>query len=94
MSTQTTAPDKPEHFWGCHPEDGASAREAPSDAAKAGEPEPCWHCTTMTSRGCLCDDCVTDSDVIPPTAMYHCPTCGRWWAYMQPRITTLIFPGL
>ena len=70
------------HFPGCHPEDaedprGDKPREEIEDA------EPCWHCGTLTARGdCGCADCWDGADYIPPSAVYHCPACKRWWAYM------------
>jgi hypothetical protein len=80
-----------EHFKGCHPDDG----EAP-DKAEGHEPaqtEDCWHCATPTPRGCTCPTCWEDQDNIPPEAVYHCVLCGRYWAYMYLRVTTLAFPG-
>ena len=83
--------DCPGHFPGCHPEDAEAARDD-SDAPKGLDTENCWHCGTPTSRGCHCDDCIDASDYIPPAAIYHCPTCGRWWAYMTGlNITTITF---
>jgi hypothetical protein len=69
-----------EHFPGCHPEHAESAdRVAPEQITDV---EPCWHCGTPTTRGgCACLDCQDDT-YIPPSAMYHCPTCRRWWAWM------------
>ena len=70
-----------EHFLGCHPEDGEAPEQA--DGAEVGlSEEACWHCRTMTPRGCHCPECLDGADYIPPTASYHCPTCGRWWAWM------------
>jgi hypothetical protein len=67
------------HFPGCHPEDAEAAREAPNPIP---DTEPCWHCGTPTTRGtCYCADCM-DEDYIPQSAVYHCPLCARWWAYM------------
>jgi hypothetical protein len=78
-----------EHFPGCHPEDAEDPRESPGTPA---ETEDCWHCGTPTPHGCDCADCWKDADVISPTAIYHCPTCGRWWAYMTGlNITTITF---
>lgn len=78
-----------EHFKGCHPEHEHSPRNAtPPDPQEA---EECWHCATPTTRGCDCYECWDSADDVPPDAVYHCSTCGRWWAYMQPRITTIVF---
>lgn len=79
-----------EHFPGCHPED-AEAPDTPGHKPVAGQPENCWHCGTETPQGCHCPDCLDNADYIPPTAVYHCPLCKRWWAYMIPRITTITF---
>jgi hypothetical protein len=72
-----------EHFRGCHPEHAESPDRV--EPAEIRETEPCWHCGTLTTRGrCAdpwCEDC-QGNDYIPPSAMYHCPTCGRWWAWM------------
>jgi hypothetical protein len=78
-----------EHFPGCHPEDATDPRESPKEPA---ETENCWHCGTPTPRGCNCWDCQDAADYIPPTAIYHCPVCKRWWAYMTGlNITTITF---
>jgi hypothetical protein len=79
-----------EHFRGCHPED-AQAPETP-DGYEPQETEDCWHCGTPTPRGCSCAECWESADYVPPTAIYHCPACGRWWAYMTGlNITTIEF---
>ena len=78
-----------EHFTGCHPED-AEAPEPP-EGYKRQETEDCWHCGTPTRRGCNCADCWEGSDYVPPSAVYHCRTCGRWWAWMTPVITKITF---
>jgi hypothetical protein len=79
------------HFPGCHPEDARDDREA--DPATVGQPvENCWHCGTPTPRGCTCDDCRDAADYIPPSAIYDCPLCRRWWAWMTGlNITTITF---
>ena len=78
------------HFPGCHPEHDADPRETP--AGEIQQIEPCWHCSTPTERGaCRCPDCL-DESYIPQTAMYHCPTCRRWWAWMTGlNVTTITF---
>lgn len=81
--------DAPEHFIGCHPEHEHGDRQPASHAG--GEPENCWHCGTLTPRGCHCPDCLDGMDYVPPDASYHCPTCGRWWAWMTPVITEITF---
>ena len=69
------------HFPGCHPEDAEGRRELP-EGGQIEDTEACWHCGTLTERGaCRCFECF-DSDYIPPSAVYHCRTCGRWWAWM------------
>lgn len=79
-----------QHFKGCHPEDEHSPRTPPPDYGQ--EVEACWHCGTLTTRGeCGCYECWESADDVPPDVVYHCPTCGRWWAYMMPRITTIVF---
>jgi hypothetical protein len=78
------------HFPGCHPEHDEDQRKTP--AGDIQETEACWHCETPTSRGCNCADCLDGADYVPPTAAYHCPTCGRWWAWMTGlNITTIKF---
>lgn len=86
MSTETE-----EHFIGCHPEhEHAPQRDRP--VSEIPDTEACWHCGTLTTRGaCNCSDCWDNADYIPPSAVSHCPTCGRWWAYMIPRITKITF---
>jgi hypothetical protein len=79
-----------EHFPGCHPEheEGTS----PGHGYQPAETEECWHCGTPTPRGCNCSECWENSDYIPPTAAYHCKTCGRWWAWMTGlNVTTITF---
>ncbi|HEV2376195.1 MAG TPA: hypothetical protein VGS19_29000 [Streptosporangiaceae bacterium] len=78
-----------EHFHGCHPEDEQDQRPSPEAPA---DTERCWHCRTETTRGaCRCADCL-DGEYIPQGAIYHCPVCGRWWAYMTGlNITTITF---
>ena len=79
------------HFPGCHPEDTTDPREVP-EGYEPGGPEDCWHCGTETPQGCQCWDCMDNADYVPPTAAYHCPTCGRWWAYMTGlNVTTITF---
>ena len=82
-----------EHFPGCHPEDAEDSRELP-EGEQIKDTEPCWHCGTPTTRGtCGCGDCCYD-DYIPQQAMYHCPTCKRWWAWMTGlNITEITFGG-
>jgi hypothetical protein len=84
------------HFPGCHPGDAEDTREVP-DGYQPAEVEPCWHCGTPTPHGCGCADCVygDGAKYIPPSAIYHCQTCGRWWAWMTGlNITTITFePG-
>jgi len=79
-----------EHFPGCHPEDAEASREAPTPIP---DTEPCWHCGTATAHGgCGCWECMDTADCIPPEAIYHCPVCMRWWAYMTGlNITTITF---
>jgi hypothetical protein len=80
----------PKHFPGCHPEDARSDDEA--DTATAGQlVQACWHCGTLTPRGCSCLECQDGADYVPTSAVYHCPACKRWWAWMLPRITTITF---
>jgi len=80
-----------EHFPGCHPEHAEDRREVPPAAIE--DTEPCWHCGTPTTRGeCRCPDCWDSADHIPVSAIYHCRTCGRWWAWMTGlNITTITF---
>ena len=78
------------HFPGCHPEDAEDLREVPK-GYKPQETEDCWHCGTPASRGCNCADCWEGADYVPPSAVYHCPVCGRWWAWMTPVITEITF---
>lgn len=70
-----------QHFKGCHPDD-EQAPETPDHTVQ--ETEPCWHCQTMTTVGaCGCAECYgPGSEYVPASATYHCPLCGRWWAYM------------
>lgn len=69
-----------EHFKGCHPDDDR-APETPGHEPQ--QTEPCWHCGTPTERGvCGCYECWDGADYVPPSAVHHCSTCGRWWAYM------------
>ena len=70
------------HFPDCHPEDSEDPRPSkPADQIQ--DVEPCWHCGTPTERGsCRCWDGPCDDEYIPQSAIYHCKTCGRWWAYM------------
>ena len=70
-----------DHFPGCHPEDAEDPRETPS-GYEPRDTENCWHCGTAASLGCNCADCAGEADYVPPSAVYHCPTCGRWWAWM------------
>jgi hypothetical protein len=80
-----------EHFPGCHPKDAEDRRELP-EGEQIRDTESCWHCGTPTTRGvCRCADCLYD-DYIPPGAIYHCPTCKRWWAWMTGlNITSITF---
>jgi hypothetical protein len=78
------------HFPGCHPEDAEDQREVP-EGYEPQETEACWHCVTTTTRGCNCADCWEGVDYVPPSAVYHCPTCRRWWAWMWPVITEITF---
>jgi len=70
-----------DHFPGCHPEDAEAPRETPGGYTPQ-ETASCWHCGTATARGCNCADCWDGADYVPPSAVYHCPVCGRWWAWM------------
>jgi hypothetical protein len=80
--------DLAEHFPGCHPEDAEDRQKKP--LGELGGVEDCWHCGTPTSRGCNCADCWDGADYVPPSAIYHCPTCKRWWAWMTGlNITTI-----
>jgi len=78
-----------EHFIDCHPED----EEAPAtpEGYEPAETEKCWHCAAPTKKGCNCADC-WESD-IPPSGIYHCAVCGRYWAYMQLNVTTITLKG-
>lgn len=78
-----------EHFIGCHPRDGKAP--ATPEGYEPRETEACWHCGTPTSRGCGCGDCEDAADVMPPTAVYHCRRCGRWWSYMRLNVTKITF---
>lgn len=81
-----------EHFLGCHPEhERAEDDEQPAEQRQPVE--PCWHCGTPTPHGCDCSECWENAHYVPPGACYHCPTCGRWWAYMTLNVTTITFPG-
>lgn len=77
------------HFYGCHPEHEQGSQvpgHEPQDV------EECWHCGTPTRRGCDCSECWNGADYIPTAASYHCPTCGRWWAWMTGlNITSITF---
>jgi hypothetical protein len=85
-------PDAPDHFKGCHPDDEQKAPKNERPLSEIPDTEECWHCRTLTTRGvCNCADCWEGADYVPPSAVYHCRTCGRWWAYMTPRITTITF---
>jgi hypothetical protein len=78
-----------EHYRGCHPEHEQGDQPANHQAQ---EVEPCWHCGTPTPHGCNCIECRNNAEYIPPAAVYHCPLCGRWWAWMTGlNITTLTF---
>jgi predicted amidophosphoribosyltransferase len=77
------------HFLHCHPED-SKAPPAP-EGYQPSKTENCWHCGTPVKRGCHCPVCLDAADDIPPEVTYHCPVCGRWWAYMTLRIMELIF---
>jgi len=78
------------HFPGCHPEDAEDRREVPA-GYRPQDTETCWHCGTPTPRGCNCADCRDGADYVPPSAVYHCPACRRWWAWMTPVITEITF---
>jgi hypothetical protein len=82
-----------EHFEGCHPEDDHSPETPEGYIPQLTE--ECWHCGTSTERGtCFCWDCAGNG-YIPPSAIHHCRTCGRWWAYMTGlNITEIIIPGI
>ena len=85
MMTDTAPAD---HFPGCHPEHAESSRTR----GEPQETEACWHCGAPTPRGCWCPDCHDGADYVPPSAVYHCPLCGRWWAWMTGlNITTITF---
>ena len=80
-----------EHFYGCHPEDAEDHRPFKA-VSEIADTESCWHCGTPTSRGCSCPECLDSADYVPPSAIYHCDTCGRWWAYMTGlKLTTIEF---
>lgn len=79
-SVVTVTPTSGDHFPGCHPEDDRAPD--PPKGHKLQETENCWHCGTPTSQGCACADCLDADDYVAAGAMYHCETCGRWWAYM------------
>lgn len=79
-----------EHFPGCHPEHDQGDQPMP-EGLKPGDADKCWHCETLTPQGCDCADCWEGADDIPPSAIFHCRTCKRWWAYMIPRITKITF---
>lgn len=78
MTIETPTLTWAEHSWGCHPEDTVAPADAP---IYAPEPEPCWHCATTTTLGCRCERCRDTTDTVGP--VYHCTTCGRWWAYFD-----------
>lgn len=80
-----------EHFHDCHP-DQDKAPERPAGCEPA-ETEPCWHCGTLTTRGCDCADCWDNADYVPPSAASHCARCGRWWAWLGLSITTITITG-
>jgi hypothetical protein len=83
-------PDDGTHFPGCHPEDAEGRREAA--IGEIQDTENCWHCGTPAPRGCDCFECWENSDYVPQSAVYHCKTCGRWWAWMTGlNITTITF---
>jgi hypothetical protein len=88
MSTPTPDHRDGAHFPGCHPEHDTDTREVPAGYQPAGS-EDCWHCGTPTQRGGgLC----RDETYIPQAAVYHCPACKRWWAWMTGlNITTITF---
>jgi hypothetical protein len=79
------------HFHNCHPDDDTDPRPAPDPLPAPGTADACWHCGTQTPHGCSCVNCLANADVIPPSAIWHCPLCGRWWAYMTPVITKITF---
>jgi hypothetical protein len=81
-----------EHFPGCHPEDAHAPEPAETPVSQIADTEDCWHCGTPTRRGCNCADCLDAEVYMPPSAIYHCETCERWWAYMTGlNITTITF---
>lgn len=68
-----------QHFWGCHLADQTMPDDAPRNAPL---PENCWHCGTTTCKDdCPCTNC-QDAQFVAH-AVYHCPTCGRMWSYVQ-----------
>lgn len=84
---------KTEHFRGCHP-DHERDDSPKEEGYQPQDTEACWHCGTPTVRGeCGCYECWESADDVPPESVYHCRTCGRWWAWMHPRITTIVFNG-
>lgn len=85
----TPSMQAPEHFKGCHPEDKVAPAEAP-EGYRPTETEDCWHCKTPTKRGCYCSDCLDSDEDVPADMIYHCPLCGRWWAYMYIRMIEMI----
>jgi hypothetical protein len=79
-----------EHFPGCHPEHAEAPKAVPGH--KPAQKEACWHCGVMTPLGCYCEECLDGDDYIPVTAVYHCPACRRWWAWMTGlNVTTISF---
>jgi hypothetical protein len=92
VNDQAPRPAPGGHFPGCHPEDAQGTRELP-EGEQIKDTEPCWHCGTATTRGaCRCAGCLYD-DYIPQQAVYHCPVCKRWWAWMTGLSVTAITFG-
>jgi len=82
-----------EHFPGCHPGDDEAPSAGPRN--EAAVTEDCWHCGTPTSQGCNCADCFDSAGYIPPSLIYHCQTCRRWWAWTTGlSVMTMTIPGI
>lgn len=77
-----------DHFLNCHPEDARAPETV--EGYRPTDTEACWHCGTLAKRGCYCPKCMDTADDVPPEMVYHCPVCGRWWAYMYLRVIEMI----
>ena len=79
-----------EHFPGCHPEDAEGRAKPPQ--ARSRTPRTAGTAAPRRRAGCGCFECYDNAGYVPPTAAYHCRTCGRWWAWMTGlNITTITF---